>query len=159
MMSRYQKIAVSVLGISAVSAALFSTSAHASFSAHRSYDIIRYHYSATATAAGEPKGVPTISGTATIYVTVDVISQAFCYNVTTTGIPTMVRGLLGIAPAGSRGNKLYPVTSAEFNSKRISCIAAKVSDLEQIVKNPADYYFEIQKRNAPFAGIRGQLHQ
>jgi hypothetical protein len=149
-------VAISLAGVSSL---LFSSPSFATLSPHRSYDVIRYHYTATATAAGEPKGIPTISGSATIAVTVDVISQAFCYQVISNGVPSGVRGLLGKAPAGSSGNKVFPVASVEFNSKRISCISAKVSILEDIVKSPSNYYFEIQKRKAPFAGIRGQLQK
>jgi hypothetical protein len=113
---------------------------------------------ATATAAGEPKGVATIFGTATLVATIDLVAQAFCYQVVAQGLPGSVRGIIANAKMGNVGKKLIPIASVQFGSQHLSCVAVQASLLQKIINSPSEYYFEIQSRKLPLSGIRGQLH-
>jgi hypothetical protein len=95
---------------------------------------------------------------ATITATIDLVAQAFCYQVLAQGTPHNVRGIIAQAKAGNTGQKIIPIASVEFGSKHMSCVAAKASLLQAIVNSPSEYYFEIQPRKSHNSGIRGQFH-
>ena len=125
----------------------------------RSYTPVKYTFTATATSGGEPHGVPSFSGSSTITATLDLVNQAFCYQVTGNGIPQHARGVIAQGSVGNSGKRLIPISTREIGSKHITCVGSHTAILQNFVNNPSNYYYELQLGKNNISGIRGQFHR
>lgn len=112
---------------------------------------------ATALGSGVTGGAGASTGLATGTFFIDTAKGSICYNIKFKGLPGVQlahihKGVLGVDGPVSVG-----LNAKKFNDKANTCITADKATLSDIVRYPANYYFNVHTATYPNGAVRGQL--
>src|SRR5262249_19298039 len=105
---------------------------------------------AAETAGGDPKG----SGTA--QVTLNSDKNEVCYDLTVTDVPDASAAHIHEGAAGKDGPVKVPFDPPKAGAAK-GCKTAEAAVIQDIMKNPANYYVNVHSTAYPKGAIRGQL--
>ena len=95
-------------------------------------------------------------GTGVARITLNAGQASVCWELTVANIEPATAAHIHLAPAGSPGPVVVPLSPPTSGSSS-GCTTADPALIEAIIENPAAYYVNVH--NAPFPGgaVRGQL--
>ena len=104
----------------------------------------------------EVPGPGDTDGAGTVGLTVNAGKSEICYDITVKGIQAPTAAHIHAGPAGSSGAVKVAFKKAADGSWK-GCVAVDKAILDDIMKNPGNYYVNVHTSEFPNGAIRGQL--
>ena len=118
--------------------------------------IVRFKVPMTGAAEAPGPGDPDGRGTALIKIAPEAGLVCWTLKVVNIKLPATAAHI-HIAPAGSPGPVVVPLSAPGADGKATGCASASKDLLKAIVANPAAYYVNVHNVDFPGGAVRGQL--
>jgi hypothetical protein len=107
------------------------------------------------TGAAEAPGPGDPDGSGSASFTFNAGTGEVCFDYSVTGVEPLVAAHIHIAPAGSPGPVVIPVTTNGTGGS--GCVTADRDLIRAILIDPSAYYFNVHNAPFPAGALRGQL--
>ena len=95
-------------------------------------------------------------GSGTVGLTVNTGKSEICYDIVVKDIQAPTAAHIHAGPSGSSGSVKVPFKKAADGAWK-GCVAVDKALLDDIVKNPGNYYVNVHTADFPNGALRGQL--
>ena len=113
---------------------------------------------ATLTGAAEVPNPGDADGSGTATVTINQGQGEVCFDITVTGVDTILAAHIHDAPAGVASGVVVNFDVA--NNGLSGCVSGVDRDLAKAIRqNPGDYYVNVHNMSFPAGALRGQLQK
>ena len=111
-----------------------------------------------ANGANERPNLGSKTGTSAGSFIINTVKNTFCYsNVRTKGLTNINGAHVHLGASGIDGSIFIWLDINKLNKPGLTCVKVGHLVLLDIVKNPADYYFNVHTKTFPGGAVRGQL--
>ena len=120
------------------------------FAAGRPFTVSPLRGSAEAPTSGDPDG----TGTASFWLNPG--QGTVCWSYTVSGVEPLAAAHIHHAPVGVAGPVVIPMPPTTPTGGQ-GCASVARSLIQDIIRHPADYYFNVHNATYPGGALRGQL--
>jgi hypothetical protein len=152
MVSRKTKMLVMMAAVLVLSLSLIA----ATMPTDKTITVVRFRVPMTGAAEAPGPGDPDGTGTALIKIAPEVGRVCWTLKVANITLPATAAHI-HIAPAGSPGPVVIPLSAPGADGKAVGCASADKALLKAIIANPAAYYVNVHNVDFPGGAVRAQL--